>query len=193
MQEQRNTRWIIPIDTANPSRRIGSSKRNGCIPKNSFTILSESLHDSFGAEMYSKPKLKRLDGAIAERIPYGWIRGGVSVPSGETVEETINMLYHKPDGLEVAVNTLRLRGFPLIFAGKNRSTESSRFADCSPFGFPSCVCRALLRPSLGGMDRCCRHIPCSRGRPACGAGSMRRQAKLTASRILPQGPPGACT
>ena len=62
--------------------------------KNSFTILSESLHDSFGAEMYSKPKLKLRDGAISERIPYGWVRG-ISVPSRETVEETIKILYEE--------------------------------------------------------------------------------------------------
>ena len=86
-------RQIIQKNRA-PEEGWGYLKGMAVFRKNSFTILSESLHDSFGAEMYSKPKLKLCDGAIVERIPYGWVRG-ISVPSRETVKETIDMLYEE--------------------------------------------------------------------------------------------------
>lgn len=84
-------RQIIQKNRA-PEEGWGYLKGMAVIRKNSFMILSESLADSFGAEVYARRKVTQLEGPISERTAYGWVRG-LALPTRETVEDTIQMLF----------------------------------------------------------------------------------------------------
>ena len=86
-------RQIIQKNRA-PEEGWGYLKGMAVLRKNSFTILSETLVDSFGAEVYSTRIPRQFEGAITEGKPYGWVQA-LSLPSRETVEETIRMLYEE--------------------------------------------------------------------------------------------------
>ena len=86
-------RQIIQKNRA-PEEGWSYLKGMAVIRKNSFIILSETLVDSFGAEVYSTRAPKRLEGAIEAGTPYGWVQA-LSLPSRETVEATIQMLYEE--------------------------------------------------------------------------------------------------
>ena len=66
------------------------------IHKCSFMIKPESLADSFGAEVYSTRPLPRFEGKIVEGTAYGWVQA-LTLPTRETVEETIRMLEEEMD------------------------------------------------------------------------------------------------
>ncbi len=83
-------RQIIQKNRA-PEEGWNYLKGMAVIHKNSFTILAESLADGFGVEASSARRIKKLEGSIVERTPYGWVQG-LSLPSRETVETTIQML-----------------------------------------------------------------------------------------------------
>ena len=84
-------RQIIQKDRA-PEEGWGYLKGMAVIRKNSFTIFPEILSDSFGDEIYSTRRMSQLEGNIVEGIPYGWIQG-LSLPTRETVEKTVQMLF----------------------------------------------------------------------------------------------------
>ena len=84
-------RQIIQKNRA-PEEGWGYLKGMAVIRKNSFTIFPETLSDSFGDEIYSIRRMSRLEGEIVEGTPYGWVQG-LSLPTRETVEETIQMLF----------------------------------------------------------------------------------------------------
>lgn len=86
-------RQIIQKNRA-PEEGWGYLKGMAVIRKNSFTIFSETLSDSFGDEIYSTRRVTQLEGEIVEGTPYGWVQG-LSLPTRETVEETIQMLYEE--------------------------------------------------------------------------------------------------
>lgn len=84
-------RQIIQKNRA-PEEGWGYLKGMAVIRKNSFMIFPEILSDSFGEEIYSTHKVSQLEGEIVDGIPYGWVQG-LSLPTRETVEETIQMLF----------------------------------------------------------------------------------------------------
>ena len=86
-------RQIIQKDRA-PEEGWGYLKGMAVIRKNSFMIFPEILSDSFGEEIYSTRKVSQLEGEIVDGTPYGWVQG-LSLPTRETVEETIQMLYEE--------------------------------------------------------------------------------------------------
>lgn len=86
-------RQIIQKDRA-PEEGWGYLKGMAVIRKNSFMIFPEILSDSFGEEIYSTRKVCQLEGEIVDGTPYGWVQG-LSLPTRETVEETIQMLYEE--------------------------------------------------------------------------------------------------
>ena len=86
-------RQIIQKNRA-PEEGWGYLKGMAVIRKNSFTIFPETLSDSFGTEIYSTRRVSQLEGEIVEGTPYGWVQG-LSLPTRETVEETIQMLYEE--------------------------------------------------------------------------------------------------
>ena len=86
-------RQIIQKNRA-PEEGWGYLKGMAVIRKNSFTIFPETLSDSFGDEIYSTRKIHQLEGEIVEGTPYGWVQG-LSLPTKETVEETIQMLFEE--------------------------------------------------------------------------------------------------
>ncbi len=86
-------RQIIQKNRA-PEEGWGYLKGMAVFHKNSFVILAEGLSESFGSEIYSVPRIRQLEGAIVDRTPYGWVQG-VSLPSRETVEGTIKMLFEE--------------------------------------------------------------------------------------------------
>ena len=86
-------RQIIQKDRA-PEEGWGYLKGMAVIRKNSFTIFPEILSDSFGDEIYSTRRMSQLEGVIVDGKPYGWIQG-LSLPTGETVEKTVQMLFEE--------------------------------------------------------------------------------------------------
>lgn len=86
-------RQIIQKDRA-PEEGWGYLKGMAVIRKNSFMIFPEILSDSFGEEIYSTRKVSQLEGQIVDGTPYGWVQA-LSLPTRETVEETIQMLYEE--------------------------------------------------------------------------------------------------
>ena len=77
-----------------PEEGWGYLKGMAIIRKNSFTIFPGILSDSFGEEIYSSRRMSQLEGMIMEGMPYGWIQG-LSLPTRETVEEAIKMLFEE--------------------------------------------------------------------------------------------------
>lgn len=84
-------RQIIQKNRA-PEEGWGYLKGMAVIRKNSFTIFPEILSDSFGDEIYSVRRIGQMEGTIVEGTPYGWVQG-LSLPTKETVEDTIQMLF----------------------------------------------------------------------------------------------------
>ena len=50
--------------------------------------------DSFGHEVYSTRKVRKLEGSIVESTPYGWVQA-LTLPTRETVERSILTLYEE--------------------------------------------------------------------------------------------------
>ena len=86
-------RQIIQWNRA-PEEGWGYLKGMAVIHKKSFTILSDSLAESFGPEIYSTRLPRQIKGTINERTPYGWVQA-LTLPSRETVEAAIQMLYEE--------------------------------------------------------------------------------------------------
>ena len=84
-------RQIIQRNRA-PEEGWGYLKGMAVIHKRSFTILSDTLVESFGPEIYSTRLPRQIEGTINERTPYGWVQA-LKLPSRETVEASIQMLY----------------------------------------------------------------------------------------------------
>ena len=83
-------RQIIQKNRA-PEEGWGYLKGIAVIRNTSFTILPEVLAEGFGDSANPTRKTKKLEGAIVQRTPYGWVQG-LSLPTRETVEATIQML-----------------------------------------------------------------------------------------------------
>ncbi len=84
-------RQIIQKSRA-PEEGWGYLKGMAVIRKNSFTILPGVLSDRFGDEIYATRRMEQFEGKIVTGTPYGWVQG-LSLPTRETVEETIQMLF----------------------------------------------------------------------------------------------------
>ncbi len=84
-------RQIIQKSRA-PEEGWGYLKGMAVIRKNSFTILPGVLSDRFGDEIYATRRMEQFEGTIVKGTPYGWVQG-LSLPTRETVEETIQMLF----------------------------------------------------------------------------------------------------
>ena len=83
-------RQIIQKNRA-PEEGWGYLKGIAVIRNSSFTILPEVLAEGFGDSANPTRKTKKLEGVIVQRTPYGWVQG-LSLPTRETVEATIQML-----------------------------------------------------------------------------------------------------
>lgn len=94
--EKFNPECIRQILQKNRAPEEGWSYLKGMavIRKKSFTIYQENLADSFGYEVYSTRKVRKLEGSIVESTPYGWVQA-LALPTRETVEKSILTLYEE--------------------------------------------------------------------------------------------------
>lgn len=77
-----------------PVEGWGYLKGIAVFKKHSFTIMPEIIADGFGPEVYTTRRTVRLEGAIQSGTAYGWVQA-LTLPTRETVEEAIQMLYEE--------------------------------------------------------------------------------------------------